>query len=140
MPNATASRVSERVELKSCPGAWVELRTMNFGEWQQRQDITMSMSIEMADNRGRKDAGNLNMNVNNEVVAMFEFQRCVVDHNLEDETGRKLNFMNRMDLAMLDPRIGNEISEFIRNRHEWTEEQQGDFQKRQGNSSLPTDQ
>src|SRR6266540_5251504 len=124
MPNATASRATEHVELTSCPGGFVELRTMSFCEWQQRQDIVMNISLQMAD-RGRQQSANINMN--NEVVTQFEFQKCIVDHNLEDASGRKLNFQNRMDLAMLDPIVGNEIDALIKARHEWTEEAQQDF-------------
>jgi hypothetical protein len=32
-----------------------------------------------------------------------------------------------MDLAMLDPIVGNEIDSLIKARHEWTEEGRQDF-------------
>lgn len=125
MPNASASRETERIELKSCPGAFVELRTMTFGEWQKRQDIAMQIGMDMA-NRKQGPRG-LTFDVSNQRVTQFEFERCVVDHNLEDVSGRKYNFSNANDLADLDPRVGSEISDLIAKRHEWSEEDQGNF-------------
>jgi hypothetical protein len=128
MPNASASRDTERIELKSCPGAFVELRTMTFGEWQKRQDIVMSVQLEMA-GRGRQNMASLTMN--NQDLAKFEFEHCIIDHNLEDATGRKYNFSNPKDLADLHPKVGNELGELINKRHEWQEDEQENFSAKQ---------
>jgi hypothetical protein len=46
-------------------------------------------------------------------ATVFDFRACVVDHNLEDEAGQKLNLTNPLHIDMLDPRIGEEIAGFI---------------------------
>jgi hypothetical protein len=46
-------------------------------------------------------------------ATQIDFQSCIVDHNLEDETGRKLDFRSFSDIDMLDPKIGEEISTLI---------------------------
>jgi hypothetical protein len=44
-------------------------------------------------------------------VAQYEFQNCLVEHNLEDENGNTLSFPQ--DMGRLNPRIGEEISSLI---------------------------
>jgi hypothetical protein len=112
MPRATVDLSStERYELKSCPpDGFVVLKRLNYGDKLRRQDIYMQMQMRI-DSKG--SAGDLSMSAAAEKVAQFEFARCVVDHNLEDESGRKLDFKSPADVIRLDPRIGEEINGYL---------------------------
>jgi hypothetical protein len=46
-----------------------------------------------------------------EKVAAYEFQHCIVEHNLENEDGTLLTFPR--DFTLLNPRIGDEIATLI---------------------------
>jgi hypothetical protein len=65
------------------------------------------------DGKGRNQNPEMLMKMTQERVVVFEFGNCVVDHNLEDEKGRKLNFKAPQDVFMLDPRVGDEIQQHI---------------------------
>ena len=116
MPRATVSTEAQTFDLKSCPGGWVQLRRMSYGERLHRQDIAMQMSME-ADQRKR--TAQMNVVPTQTQVAAYELGTCVVDHNLEDESGRKLNFTNPVDCQLLDGRIGEEIAGYIDTMHDW---------------------
>jgi hypothetical protein len=117
MPRATVSTEPERFDLESLPEAWVLLRRMSYGERLHRQDMAMQMSME-ADQR--KKTARMDVTPAQTAVAQFELQICVIDHNLEDESGRKLNFSNQLDCAQLDGRVGEEIAELISTLHDWS--------------------
>ena len=116
MPRATVSTQPEHFELSSCPEGWVELRRMSYGERLHRQDMAMQMSMD-ADTR--KKTASMNVTPAQTQVAAFELKTCVVDHNLEDESSRKLNFHSLVDCQQLDGRIGEEIAELINTMHDW---------------------
>lgn len=69
----------------------------------------MKMSFQGGSGRGM--AGELQMV--NAAVQQYEFANCIVEHNLEDESGTALDFKNPSHVAMLDPRIGDEINRHI---------------------------
>ena len=116
MPKATVSTETQRFDLKSCPDGWVELRRMTHGQRLHRQDIAMSMNMEA---NQRTKTASMNVTPAQTRVAQFELKTCVVDHNLEDEGGRKLNFGNPADCDQLDGRIGEEIGSYIETLHDW---------------------
>src|SRR6201981_373586 len=116
MPRATVSTEPEQFDLQSLPEAWVLLRRMSYGERLHRQDMAMQMSME-ADQRTR--TARMDVAPAQTTVAQFELKSCVVDHNLEDESGRKLDFNNPLDCAQLDGRVGEEIAELIDTLHDW---------------------
>lgn len=119
MPKAvTTLDETQRFELKSCPGAFVVLRRMTFGESVQRRAM-LKLSVETS--RGSKDLRG-EMAMANEEITRFEFQRCVVDHNLEDGDSNKLNLGAPVDFARLDPRVGQEIEKLIGDMNNFNEE------------------
>jgi hypothetical protein len=110
MPKATVSNQEpERFELKSCPEGFVTLKRMSYGAFLARRDIAAKFKIEGA---GGKDFGG-QMEMAQKAVAEYEFKHCIVDHNLDDDNGGKLNFQQPGLLDNLDPRIGEEISSLI---------------------------
>lgn len=110
MPNAVASlENTQRFELKSCPGGFVELRRMTYGQSVQRRAM-MKMTVD-AGSKSKDFKGELAMASLD--ISKFEFRACIVDHNLEDENGNKLNLSQELDFARLDPRVGQEIDKRI---------------------------
>jgi hypothetical protein len=116
MPKATVSVEPEMHSLKSCEGGWVKLRRMSYGERLHRTDIAMTMSMQQ-DQRAK--TGKMEIKQAQTQVGAFEFSTCVVDHNLEKDDGQPLNFKNGQDFALLDGRIGEEISALIEEMHDW---------------------
>jgi hypothetical protein len=41
------------------------------------------------------------------------FKNCIVDHNITDKNGAKLDFRSEMTLHMLNPAVGMEIERLI---------------------------
>lgn len=117
MPKAVVDTVAQRFPLKTLDEAYVELRRMPYGDWLHRQEIAFGMQMQ----GDTKANASMNMMINNLDVARFEFSRCIVDHNLEDVDGNKLDFRNAASLQILDARIGNEIGDLINTLHELDE-------------------
>lgn len=110
MPRATVDNSkTEHFELKSAPpDGFVDLRRMTYGEYIKRRELLSNMRLE-----GKGKDAEAVMQLANEKVTQLEFRVCIIDHNLEDENGRKLNLANPKDFSQLDPRIGQEIGEYI---------------------------
>ena len=110
MPKATVStQETQRFDLKSCEGGFVELRKLSYGEVLTRRQIATEISMRGGN---RKDA-KTTVELMAEETALFDFKKCIVDHNLEDDNGTKLDFRSKMALAILDPKIGTEIDTLI---------------------------
>ena len=106
---------SGQIDLVSLPGGWVQLRKLSYGEMLERQDMAMKMAVE-ADQKSKSVEATVEAAQG--LVTNYEFARAVVDHNLEDENGNKLNFRNPADIQRLDPQVGGEISELIDNMNQ----------------------
>lgn len=115
MPKATVSHDAVRRDLKTCPGGWVELRTLSYYEMMQRRDITARLYSEQKTGRNVKNEDTLRqvMEVMNVAIMEYEFKNCIVSHNLEDDNGVLLDFSSSMALKSLDPKIGAEINKYI---------------------------
>lgn len=133
MPLAVVTDMGgKRHELTSCPGAYVVLRQMTYGEWQRRSDLVSRISIETANQKDRRSRGTVRdlvqrVDTQSMEVALFEFKTCIIEHNLEDESGRTLQLGNRMDLERLDPRIGREIGKLIDDMNSWDDDDEENF-------------
>ena len=99
---------TERHELKTCEGGFVVLRRLNYGEMLERRTLAGKLNFQ---SQGRDTQAYINMA--NRVVTEFEFKNCIVDHNLENDSGQSLDFRSAATITMLDPRIGDEISALI---------------------------
>ena len=116
MPRATIDTSTQKVDLKTAPpDGFVMLRRMTYGKWLHRQELALKLQID-AGKKGDNMKGEMQMA--NKAVTLFEFQECVIDHNLENDAGEKLDFKQPYTLDILDPRIGNEIGEAIMRLHE----------------------
>lgn len=113
MPRATADKTQTvRYDLKSCPEGFVELRKMDYGEVMHRRDIAadVSLSGQDASSNGQTKTS---IQMNNSAVQEFEFSVTIVDHNLEDANGSKLNLTQVTAIKSLDPQIAQEIETLI---------------------------
>src|SRR6266568_2556750 len=99
VPRATISTEPQHHDLKTCPGGFVELRRMSYGELMTSQDMAM--------------------NISRAAVEEYQFRTCVVGHNLMDENDRVLDFKRKEDVHLLDGNVGQEISRLIGNIHDW---------------------
>lgn len=110
MPRATVNtEPGEKIELKSCPEGYVRLKSLSYGELLHRRQMATKMNFQGG--RGGSMAGELQMV--NAAVQQYEFSKCIVEHNLEDDSGALLDFKNPAHVALLDPRIGEEINRHI---------------------------
>lgn len=120
MPKATVSHETHRYDLRTCPGGFVELRQLSYYEMMHRRDIASKMFTEQKVQTGRarqkqspEETIRAQYEIMNVAIMEFEFKNCIVDHNLEDDSGIKLDFNNPLTFRMLDPKIGEEIGRLI---------------------------
>ncbi len=135
MPVATVKQDTVRKELKSLEGAFVELRQLSFDEMLERRDKAMRMTMEQKPNRKKTDATKIEFESAMQWTRFFEFSRCIVDHNLEADAGKKLDFSNSMTLKVLDPKVGLEIEKYIEELNQEDDESLEDFMKSLSSSS-----
>lgn len=110
MPDATISDEVIRKDLKSLKGAWVDLRPLPFGQMLERRDRASRMSMQTGQ-RGKDNK--VDIDTMQTITRQYEFENCIVDHNLEDRAGVKLNFSNPATLRLLHPKVGGEIEGYI---------------------------
>ena len=120
MPKATADITTiVRHELKTCPEGFVELRRLTYGQLLERRLAAMVIEME-AQKGGKEAAGTISMA--QLAVAVLDFTKCIVNHNLEDENGKLLNLSLATDVRRLDPRIGDEIGTLIDTANQFLED------------------
>jgi hypothetical protein len=112
MPKATATIVEpERHDLKSLPEGWVVLKRLTYGQKLERKAMA---SVASAETQGRGSRNmKLQMAMINEEAQLYDFTHCVVEHNLEDDSGNLLNLQDINAIRSLDPRIGEEIERLM---------------------------
>lgn len=120
MPNATVDMTPQRKDIKTAPpDGFVMLIPLPFGKLLHRRDKAsrMIMQQRQSNRRGRRGAEeeptNIGIEFANEETRWYEFRQCIVDHNLEDSNGNRLDFNNKMAFQMLDPKVGQEIEMYI---------------------------
>lgn len=112
MPRATNNIADvERIDLTTCPGGYVTLRRMTYGQYLHRQQMAMDMQMQTTGKKG--SAMSMDINMAQDKVAAFEFATCIGEHNLEDDQGNSLDFRQALHVQMLDPRVGQEIGDNI---------------------------
>jgi len=110
MPRATVDIMkTERFELKSCPGGFVELRKLSYGQILERRGMMAGMRVRA----GQKGEFEGEIQTINNKVTLFEIKNCLVDHNLEDDKGQPLDLSQQHVLFSLEPKIGQEIETLI---------------------------
>lgn len=135
MPIATGmNKPPEKKDLVSCPGGYIKIRRMTYGEKMHRKSFMSKMKVSAeagsgnrADRRSKQaQAFSAELDMMNEAVTQFEFATSIVEHNLtflrnpEDvSTETPLDFTNPDHVKMLDGTIGEEIDDIITNFNDW---------------------
>lgn len=123
MPIATIVNTSERFDLKSAPpDGYVVIRRMTYGEKLKRQGMLTKFRMEMG--RNKSDAMNMDVDLDQEKVTLWEFANLIVEHNLTDENERALNFKNMADISRLGPVVGEEIQTYIDKLNSFEEDEE----------------
>jgi hypothetical protein len=107
----------QTVDLRTCPGGFVELRRMTYGELMTSQDL--AYQIQMKASEVDPDAPEMGLNITRMAIIEYQLKTCVMNHNLEDEAGRHLDFRQSRDCHLLDANIGQEINDAIEKMHNW---------------------
>lgn len=107
-----------RHDLKTCEGGFVVLKRLSYGQWLARNEMAMEVKIQ-ASGRGNNAAFGGEMAMHNRKVTIWEFQQCIVDHNLQNTDETPLDFRGINTLDILDPKVGTEISDYIRELHDF---------------------
>lgn len=120
VPRATISVEPQLVELATCPpDGFVKLRRMTFGELMTSQDMAYQVSMKASQDVNNPDMA---LDISRAKVTEYQFGTCIVDHNLEDDKGRKLSFKSAQDIHLLDSNIGQEIQASIDDIHNWNKQ------------------
>lgn len=125
VPVAVITEASETFDLKSLPGAQVEIRRMTYGQHLYRRSIAAKMLI-LDEKRNEGASGEVkNMQ---EVVALWEFANLVGKHNLTDKEGKPLNFTDPLDVKRLSSKVGDEINQLIDKLNNFEDIEEGNYQ------------
>jgi hypothetical protein len=116
MPRATVSMEPKEFPLVTCEGGFVKLRRMSYGELLASNDMAFQVSVESKEGSNDPQMG---ASMSSSRIAEFRFKCCIVEHNLENEAGTKLQFSNAQTVHLLDPNIGQEIDNLISQMHNW---------------------
>lgn len=140
MPKASVDLSTVKKNLKTAPpDGFVVLRRLSFGQKLERQEMATRQVIRgeegnRAQRRGNQAPNNMEVDIKmlQRVVTEYEFKHCVVDHNLTIDDTQKFNFEDPTTIDRLDPRIGDEISQYIGQMNNFDEEDEdvegGNFQ------------
>ncbi len=107
-------------DLKSLPEGFVVLKRLSYGEKLHRRAMVSKMQVS-SEAKSKNFSGE--MQLINEMATQFDFKMCIIDHNLDDEDGNKLNFQNVADIRRLDPIVGEEIDELINELNNFEEDE-----------------
>jgi len=129
MPKATVGNSEKTFELKSLPEGKITLKRMTYGQKLERIELATQQVIKTeTDKRGRPTQGQateMDIKMLQRKVADYEFAHCIVSHNLTGDNDEPLNFSNPATLDFLDPRIGDEISQYIQDMNNFEETEPG---------------
>jgi hypothetical protein len=116
---ATHQQKTKRFDnIPGLEGGWVEVRRLSHGERLDRLDESMHFE-------GGGD-GDTKVFVSTAKSRLFDFKHCIIDHNLEDADGRKLNLADPKDVRNLAGPVGDAIAEIINEHNQALEEASGD--------------
>lgn len=139
MPIATVDPTTTvHKKLKSAPpDGFVDLRPLPFGLKLDRRSKATRMMMRMPTQQKNAPKEVVQeIESMDEMTVSHDFAYCIVDHNLTDVNGVKLDFTNKMVLQALDPKIGSEIERYINELNEDEDEESlEDFMRRVTSSS-----
>ena len=116
---ASVSTDTERFELKTVVGGFIELKQMSHGQMLQRRE--MSTQQAMRGLGGKGEDAELAISLAQRKAQEYEFKHCITDHNLEyvvekpgqDNVHKPFDFKKPEALDLLAPKVGAEIETLI---------------------------
>ena len=145
MPLAVVMLVPEHRDLKTCPGGFVKLRRMSYGEKLQRRGFNSKMEMDME--RGSRKAKSV-IDIFKEEAELYDFAVCIVEHNLTKLVDKRgvpcepdnpeahevpLDFKKPVDIKLLAGQIAEEIGKYIDDLNNFEEDDET------GNSKGPSE-
>ena len=135
MPRATVVTAPERFDLETLPktetqdGGFILIRRLSYGEKLQKDQEAMKMRFDMSTAAEGSTKGlDAEIAMISELATLNEFQKCIMDHNLEDDDGQRLDLTKLENIRQLDPRVGDEINQLMA--------QLNDFEKRSRTTTM----
>ena len=119
MPVGTVSQETVTHQLKSLPpDGYVTLRQLSYWEMLNRRDKGSVASMESQTGKGKRNQETTKMLIESMQTweRKYTFANCIVDHNITDANGQKLNFsFERIEMTFksLNPKIALEIEKLI---------------------------
>lgn len=126
MPLAVVMEEPQRHDLKTCPGGYVLIRRMTYGEKLQRRGFNSKMDLELQ--RGSR-AAKSTIDIFKEETELYDFMHCITGHNLtklvNKRTGQpcpaddleaeevSLDFLKVSDIKLIAGQIAEEIGTAI---------------------------
>ena len=117
-PKATGSLVAlldtskkNKHDLKTLPGAWIETRLMTYGEKCLKTDKSLQVTRNISSSADQDDK--LLLEQLSYQANIIDIKTCVVNHNLTDFAGAKLDLSNPKVIDALHPKVGEEINRII---------------------------
>lgn len=144
MPVVTGTGKPVHYDLKTVPpvtdesgnvveeGGYVEIKVMTWGEKLDRRNFNSKMEVKTT--RGSKDATSL-VDIFKKEMELYDFAHCIVEHNLQAEDGRPLDFRNPKDVQAVWGVVGEEIATYIDKVNNFEEQ---DETKNSSGASAPT--
>lgn len=130
MPTAVVTDETFHEDLKSCPGGFVVIKRMSFGQKLTRRQMAMKMRMS-----GDKRDMSMDIDMMNRLTTLWSFANLLIEHNLEDQNGVPLNFKREADVDKLDPRIGEEIDGLIDKHNNFEDDENSSEPGSLGNSN-----
>lgn len=147
MPDGTVSQETVTHQLKSLPpDGFVELRQLSYWEMLNRRDKGSVASMESQTGkkkRGEQETTKMLIESMQTWERKYTFSSCIVDHNITDKNGQKLDFsFNRIEMTFksLNPKVAMEIEKVIDDLNGGEEDENFDVENFPiaASSSLPT--
>lgn len=128
MPIGTILSDAQKYPLKSAPAnpqmpgdedGFILARPLPYGMKLERRDKSTRMRLEQqirtkkSIRQDEPQMQKIEIESESEWAANFDFTYCIVDHNLTDVNGTKLDFSNPMAIKSLNPKIGSEIETIL---------------------------
>ncbi len=104
MPKAVTTEETVRRDLETLPDGFVVLRRSNFGE--QLKLRTLIAQFEQGE-------GGTTTAIDYNAIVQYQLMQFVVEHNLEDESGKTMDFAKKDNVQRLDPTVGAEVERLI---------------------------
>jgi len=110
MPKALASQETVRRDLQYCPpDGFVVLKKMNYGQVLKSRSLASKIDTPVEGDKSKS----MQLEMTLDKQAVYDFSVSIMDHNLEDEEGKKLNMADISTVQRLDPQVAQEIEGYI---------------------------